>query len=107
MKCSTITDSGPVKNRTCVFPFNYRGYTYHCCTRMDNFEDEPDAWCSTEVDNITRNYIDEKWGWCEERCQPELLGTLKMSPTKNMFLENLIFFTNHLLIEFQIVLIIL
>ena len=49
---STETEKGDC----CVFPFNYKGATYHSCTFVDGFQ----PWCSLTSDYDT----DKKFGYC-------------------------------------------
>ena len=51
----------PVKNKSCVFPFNYRGKEYNRCT---NYRCRDSFWCGTE-----NTVTDEKnWGLCSQSC---------------------------------------
>ena len=60
--CKTV--SGPVKDTTCVFPFEYRMRTYRKCIVAD---DEGRFWCPTYVDN--KGYlVGDNWGFCEDSC---------------------------------------
>ena len=56
---------------SCQFPFVYKNVTYTKCT---NFESTPSQyWCATEVEDESREYLGEKWGFCsnEECTKPE------------------------------------
>ena len=57
------TTGGNRFNRTCAFPFWYRGTTYESCTTVD--DDTP--WCSTQVDSDGVHDYGE-WGYCDEGC---------------------------------------
>ena len=60
-KC--ITNGGPHKNKLCLFPFNYRGKTYHECT-SDHYGTK--SWCPTWLDE--GDYYKKYWGTCSPEC---------------------------------------
>jgi len=60
--CSTV--SGPVEGGLCVFPFRWQGKVYRECTSAHN---DGILWCATQTDR-QGNYVDDKWGHCEEKC---------------------------------------
>ena len=69
------TSYGPDPNKTCIFPFKYRGKTYNCCTFDDNYATDTDAWCSTKVDRTGEHLSGQgKYGFCEPKCQPKPAG---------------------------------
>lgn len=56
------------KSNACVFPFQYRGHTYHKCTYVDSRE----AWCAFDIDPYT--VVTDKYHLredCEEDCLKE------------------------------------
>ena len=59
LDCSELactTSSGPDSNKSCIFPFEFRGITYNCCTKDGNEDPSADAWCSTKVDESGKDY---------------------------------------------------
>ena len=55
--CKVKSSGGNANQACCVFPFRYKGKSYHSCTTL-NYNNRP--WCST-----TSNYdTDKKWGKC-------------------------------------------
>ena len=70
--CST--DSGKVKNKTCKFPFIFKGKEYKKCTKVGtkkgkNGDLQGPDWCATSVDR-NRKYVKRSWGNCnEESCK--------------------------------------
>lgn len=44
--CFTVGRRGVGRGKRCVFPFVYKGNTYHGCTLRNNFR----IWCATQVD---------------------------------------------------------
>jgi hypothetical protein len=62
--CMT-NDLGPQRNKSCVFPFQYRGQSIdHCLGTFwdDGKEQEVGAWCAT-TENFEK---DQQWGYCGE-----------------------------------------
>ena len=53
-------------HKSCVFPFQYKGITYHKCTSIED-EENGQPWCSTEVDS-NGIYIEGLWGYCNTEC---------------------------------------
>merc|ERR1711874_112527 len=51
--------------KQCIFPFQYRGETYHSCTTTNSKNYK--AWCATEI-NYSGEVINQKWGDCEPDC---------------------------------------
>ena len=84
LTCTTI--SGPDLNKTCIFPFEYRGVTYNSCTTKGNDPDESEtkAWCSTKVNDFGI-HIEEQgnWGICETKCQPQSIFSGKLKQFQN------------------------
>jgi len=66
-RCGTIEGHGPGGGKPCVFPFIYRGKTYHECTKDGSDDDVNEFWCSTEVDEegVT---VANTWAACNEHC---------------------------------------
>merc|ERR1712098_505830 len=61
-ECKT-NDEGPVKNKTCVFPFIYGEQIHHSCVEIG----ECRSWCATKVD-ADGKYCQDEWGYCGEDC---------------------------------------
>ena len=49
--------------QTCIFPFNYKGTTYHQCPSVDNNV----PWCAYEVDSAG-TLVEGEWGNCTATC---------------------------------------
>ena len=58
-----LTESGPLPEKPCVFPFIFKGTTYSECTSFEHDQ----HWCSVEVasDGV---HVDGKWGNCGSNC---------------------------------------
>ena len=57
--CTTVT------NASCVFPFRYRGRSYHACTRDYSSNGQP--WCAVRVDGAGR-VVEGGWADCRGGC---------------------------------------
>ena len=58
------TAAGPTPNVPCIFPFKYKGKTYHECTTIDS---NNIPWCPTMVD-ASGNGVGTNWGICGSEC---------------------------------------
>jgi len=55
--CLAVTYGGSGGGQPCVFPFIYRGQTYHSCTTVDRGNKK---WCA-KTSNFDQGRI---WGYC-------------------------------------------
>merc|ERR1719342_1375944 len=60
--CET-NDEGPVKNKTCIFPFTFGGQIHHSCVEIG----ECKSWCATSIDS-EGNCLPDQWGYCGQDC---------------------------------------
>ena len=61
-----ITTGGPDANKTCIFPFTYKGKIYTNCT-LDG-DSSGGSWCSTLVDESGNHVGGQHWGTCGTNC---------------------------------------
>ena len=67
MGCKTV--SGPSPNASCIFPFEFRGITYHKCTTVITPSNPIKPWCSTLVDDSGKHVGGGgNFGSCEQDC---------------------------------------
>ena len=71
MACTTT--SGPDPYKPCAFPFKFRDITYKSCTTDHNDPGDTNAWCSTKTD-YSDTHVKGNYGFCEQKCQSNLLG---------------------------------
>ena len=78
----TTDDSANVKNKSCEFPFKYKGVLYNeCITEKDKITEQGGRpWCATEVGK-RRKLVRGKWGNCDNTtCQ-----SLNFESTTSLF----------------------
>ena len=51
----------------CQFPYIYQGVKHHRCTTHDAHE----YWCATEIQSSSLQYVEGKWGQCDDNCPKE------------------------------------
>ena len=64
LSCKTI--AGPDTNKSCIFPFKYKGIIHHNCTLAG--DSSGGAWCSTLVDGEGKHIGGRHWGTCGQSC---------------------------------------
>ena len=77
----TTDGSGKDKNKSCQFPFKFRGKFHSECITEGSKDGR--AWCATAVDK-KRNQMKGKWGNCDANtCHSlkfDIIGTLDFLP---------------------------
>ena len=62
-----MTEKRSGQEKSCVFPFRYRGVVYNNCTDVD---DAPVPWCSTKTNGDGQHIGgDGNWGECTKGCK--------------------------------------
>ena len=64
LSCKTI--AGPDTNKSCIFPFKYKGIIHYNCTLAGDSSEG--AWCSTLVDGKGNHIGGRHWGTCGQSC---------------------------------------
>ena len=68
MKSVCRTTSGPAAGKRCVFPFTWKGRTYHSCTREG--DQYGHLWCSTSTDTGGNHVSGQgEYGVCSKACR--------------------------------------
>ena len=76
-------DFSPQQDKTCVFPFKYRGNMYNECT----IDGHDVAWCATKV-NTDKTIVQDHWGHCGAGC-PGSLDYPPRSSKTSIYIYNL------------------